>query len=81
MKIPKSFSLKKNAKRALGNGVGLALFMSLILGITNPWLLIGGFLFGLLGGSINDIIGWKGNREAIESHNKQKSKKGDNNDN
>lgn len=67
MKLPQHFNLAINIKRALGNGAAAVLLLSL-LSFKDPIVLGTGFVFGLLGGSINDIIGWVGNREAIVAH-------------
>lgn len=76
MKLPEHFNLKVNAKRAITNGIALLLFMNLMQ-ITDPIALCAGFVFGLLGGSANDIIGWLGNRDAIVAHNSKPEEDGE----
>lgn len=71
MKIPEHFDWKINLQKALGNAAAVVLLLTLC-SITNPVALGAGFAFGLLGGSINDIIGWMGNKEAIVAHAKSK---------
>jgi hypothetical protein len=74
--LPEHFNLALNLKRAITNGAALVLFMSLMQ-ITDPVALGAGFVFGLLGGSANDIIGWLGNREAIVAHNQKPEEDGE----
>jgi hypothetical protein len=75
MKLPEHFDLSVNMKRAIGNGVALLLFLK-ISSINDPILLGIGFVFGFLGGSANDIIGWLSNRDAIVAK-KEKEKEGE----
>lgn len=74
--LPDHFNLLINLKRAFTNGTALVLFMTLMQ-ITDPKALGAGFVFGLLGGSANDIISWLGNREAIVAHNEKPEKDGE----
>jgi len=76
MKVPEQFSIWINLKRAAGNGAAVVLFLSL-LSIDNPITLSAGFIFGFLGGSTNDIIGFLGNREAIIAHKLKKEGNGE----
>ena len=69
--LPKHFNIWINVKRALLSGAATVLFLSL-LSVTNPVALGAGFVFGLLGGSTQDIVGWLGNREAIVAFNSKK---------
>ncbi len=71
MKVPEYFDLKITLKKAIANGAGLVLFLSLIQ-ITNPIALGVGFVFGALGGSANDVWGWLANKDAIIAHNSKK---------
>lgn len=71
LKLPDYFNLKINLKRAVSNGVAMVLFLTLMQ-VTEPRVLVTGFVFGLLGGSSNDIVGWLGNKEAITAYNNSK---------
>lgn len=71
IKLPDHFDISVNLKRAIANGMAVVAFMS-ILQITKPIPLGAGFIFGALGGSINDVIAWIGNKNAIIAYNSSK---------
>lgn len=73
MKLPKTFDLKINLKRAIGNAAAVVALMT-VMGIHDKTALIAGAVFGLVGGSVNDIVGWMGNRQAIEHFSNSTSK-------
>ncbi len=76
IKLPEGFDVWINVKQALMNGAGAFLFLKLVLAISDPTLLTAGVLFGLFGGSVNDIIGWRRNKEAIRANPKTKKEGG-----
>jgi hypothetical protein len=75
MKLPEYFDLWLNIKSAAANGISLLIFLS-VIGLKDPAVLSAGFVFGLLGGSINDIRSFTGNKEAIVQYNSKKEEDG-----
>ncbi len=51
-------------QHAVANAAGIVLLL-LTLGINTPWILGVAAVFGLAGGSVNDIISWRRNKDAI----------------
>lgn len=74
LKLPEHFDIGVNLKQAVSNAVGLVLFVSLIT--QERAVLAAAFVFGLLGGSANDIYGFLKNKEAITSF-KEKKEEGE----
>lgn len=73
IKLPENFNLLITIKKAAANGAATVFFLRLFEITTDPIALGAGFVFGLLGGSVLDIVGWLGNREAIELYNKKEN--------
>ena len=73
--VPQHFDVKVNLKKALCNGAGVVLFISLIT--QEPLILGAAFIFGLLGGSVNDLYAFLKNKEAIISYNSKKEEDGE----
>lgn len=72
LKLPEGFDLLVNLKQAAMNAAGLVLCAYLFLSITQPWVLITIGIFGFCGGSLNDIVGWRRNKDAIMAQTENK---------
>lgn len=61
MKLPENFNIKVNIKRALMNAAAAVVFVRMF---SDDYILLGAsFVFGLFGGSVNDIINFKSNQK------------------
>lgn len=73
IKLPENFNILVTARKAIANGAATVFFLRMFEITTDPIALGAGFVFGLLGGSVLDIVGWLDNREAIELFNKKEN--------
>jgi len=59
-----NYNIAITIQHAIANAAGIVLLL-LTLGINTPWILGVAAVFGLAGGSVNDLISWRRNKDAI----------------
>jgi hypothetical protein len=75
MKLPEYFNIWITLKSAAASGAAVIVFLSTI-GVKDPTALVAGFVFGLLGGSTQDIANFARNKDAILEYNSKKEEGG-----